>query len=127
MNITITLEELGYFILFLLALGVGVYLIVTLNNLNGLVKEVRARLDANRQHIDQSLAHLPVITENINDASFGVKRGVEQTEAMIDQVNANMGDTLVAVHKTADSISTYSILVTEIIKSVMDIFSKGKK
>jgi methyl-accepting chemotaxis protein len=127
MNITITLEDLGFFILFLLALGVGVYLAVTLKNLNGLVKEIRDLLGANRKNIDQSLANLPVITENLNEASFGVKRGVNQTEEVIEQVSANVGETMIAVHKTADSISTYSIIVTEIVKSVMDLFSKGKR
>jgi methyl-accepting chemotaxis protein len=127
MNITITLEELGFFILFLLVLGVGAYLVATLKNLNGLVGEIRELLDANRKNIDQTLANLPVITENLNEASFGVKRGVNQTEGVIEQVSANVGDTLIAVNKTADSISTYSILVTEIVKAVMDLFSKGKK
>jgi methyl-accepting chemotaxis protein len=127
MNITITLEDLGFFILFLLALGVGVYLAVTLKNLNGLVKEIRDLLGANRKNIDQSLANLPVITENLNEASFGVKRGVNQTEEVIEQVSANVGETMIAVHKTADNISTYSIIVTEIVKSVMDLFSKGKR
>ena len=127
MNITITLEELGFFILFLLVLGVGAYLVVTLKNLNGLVKDIRDLLDANRKNIDQSLANLPVITENLNEASFGVKRGVNQTEAVIEQVSDNVGDTMIAVHKTADSISTYSIIVTEVIKAVMDLFSKAKK
>jgi methyl-accepting chemotaxis protein len=127
MNITITLEDLGFFILFLLALGIGVYLAVTLKNLNGLVKEIRDLIGANRKNIDQSLANLPVITENLNEASFGVKRGVNQTEEVIEQVSANVGETMIAVHKTADSISTYSIIVTEIVKSVMDLFSKGKR
>ena len=127
MNITISLEELGLFVLFILILGVGAYLAVTLKNLNGLVKEIRELLDANRKNIDQSLTHLPAIAENLNEASYGVKKGVNQTEAIIEQVSANVGDTLIAVHKTADSISTYSIIVTEIVKALMDLFPKWKK
>ncbi len=127
MNITITLGDLGFFILFLLVLGIGAYLAVTLKNLNGLIREIQKRLDANSKNIDQSLANLSVITENLNEASFGVKRSVNQTEAVIDQVSTNVGDTLIAVHKTADSISTYSIIVTEIVKTLMVFFAKGKK
>jgi ABC-type transporter Mla subunit MlaD len=126
MNITINLVDLAYGILFLLVLGIGGYLFVTLKNLNGLLAEVRELLEINRQNIDQSLTNLPVITENLSEASFGIKRGVGQAEEIIDQVSDNVGDALVTVNKTADTLSTYSVIVTEIVKSLAKVIWKVK-
>lgn len=126
MNITISLVDLAYTLLFLLVLGVGFYLFVTLKNLNGLLSEVRGLLEENRQNIDQSLTHLPVITENLNEASFGIKNGVQQAEAVLDQVSDNVSDAMVTVNKTADTLSTYSVIVTEVVKSLAKVIWKVK-
>jgi len=127
MNAVFTLQEIAVFILFLLAVGVGVYLIITLRNINSLAREINQVVEANRPGIDLTLSYLPEISENIRESSIGIRKSVCQTEAAIDVLTDNVTDAVTTVNKAADSITTYSVIVTEIVKTLMDMFAKAKK
>ena len=127
MNAVFTLQEIAVFILFLLAVGVGVYLIIALRNINSLAREINQVMEANRPHIDLTLSYLPEISENIRESSIGIRKSVCRTEAAIDVLTDNVTDAVTTVNKAADSITTYSVIVTEIVKTLMDMFVKAKK
>ncbi len=127
MNVVFTLQEIAVFILFLLAVGVGVYLIIALRNINSLAREINQVVEANRSNIDLTLSYLPEISENLRESSIGIRKSVSQTEAAIDVLTENVTDAVTTVNKAADSITTYSVIVTEIVKTLMDMFAKAKK
>jgi predicted PurR-regulated permease PerM len=127
MNVVFTLQEIAVFILFLLAVGVGVYLIIALRNINSLTREINQVVEANRSSIDLTLSYLPEISENLRESSIGIRKSVCQTEAAIDVLTDNVTDAVTTVNKAADSITTYSVIVTEIVKTLMDMFAKAKK
>ncbi|MFP4348714.1 MAG: hypothetical protein ACOCWY_01710 [Thermodesulfobacteriota bacterium] len=127
MNAVFTLQEIAVFILFNLAVGVGIYLIIVLRNINSLAREINEVVEANRTSIDLTLSYLPEISENIRESSIGIRKSVCQTEAAIEVLTDNVTDAVTTVNKAADSITTYSVIVTEIVKTLMDMFGKTKK
>lgn len=127
MNASFTLQEIAGFFLFLLACGVGVYATITLRNINSLTRQIAKIVESNRADIEQSISYLPEISENLRESSIGIRKSVCRTEAAIDVVTDNVTDAVATVNKAADSITTYSVIVTEIVKTLIDMFSKTKK
>jgi methyl-accepting chemotaxis protein len=127
MDYAIPIGQLAWFIVFLLAIGAGIYLILTLRNLNGLIRDVGALVHKNREHLDRSAADLPVITANAVVISQELRTQVTDMGDSLDQVSDSVTDTAETVHKTAEEVSTYAFLISDVIKAGVDLFSSGDR
>ncbi len=125
MNITISLYELGGLILFLLAVGVGIYLAVTLKNLNGLIRRINGLVEENSEEFTATVAALPEISRNLSQASNGLRKSMEQAESAVETIAGNVNETAVVVGRTADQITTYAVVAAEVVKAVAEIFSRS--
>lgn len=124
MSITITLGDLGLFILFAIGVTVGVFLIIALVKLIGLLKRITDLVDANRQNIDRSLENLPEVLENANEATTLVKNGLYKTEDTIDALSDTFLGTAAAVENKTEAVLNYVVIASEIAKGVYEFFSK---
>lgn len=73
---SITLNELGIFIVFALFVVAGGYAIVTLKNINGLIKVALATLEKNQDHLNQIIPNIHEISENTARISEEVKKAL---------------------------------------------------
>jgi methyl-accepting chemotaxis protein len=123
MDYAIPIDHLAWFIVFLLAIGAGIYLILTLRNLNGLIRDVGALVQKNRDHLDRTAADLPIITTNAVVISQELRNQVTDMGESLDHVSDSVTDTAETVNKTAEEVSTYALLISDVIKAGVDMFS----
>lgn len=128
MDYAIPIDQLAWFLLFLIAVSAGVYLILTLRNLNGLIRDVGAALEKNREPVDRAMTDLPRITENAVAVSEKMRTQVAEMGLSLDQVSDSVTDTAETVNQTVEQFSTYAILFSEVVKLVVDLVSRsGRK
>lgn len=90
-----------------------VYFIVTLNNINKLIKYVNTEFKRNSGFINESLTKLPSVINNFHDVSENMK---DVTEAVTDLT----ADAVIA----KETVKTNLDLVTEIMSIVKSVFSR---
>jgi hypothetical protein len=71
---SITLNELGIFIVFALIVVTGGYAIMTLRNINGLIKEATVLLQKNKEHFNQIIPTINVISEDTEKITKELKK-----------------------------------------------------
>jgi predicted PurR-regulated permease PerM len=113
-TITISLPDLGLFILFVLACGVAVFLIMTLYNINRVVKKVNSIMEAGSEDLNKTIALLPETVGNVNEVAVSVKSNVDK-----------IAETAAAVtDKTQDALEIVRIAGT-VVKTILNAFSKS--
>lgn len=130
MQATITLTELGLFILFLTVLAVCVYAVITLRNINAAVRDATDLVRRHRRDLDTLLASVPNVaetTENAVEISRELKKRVHEAGKAIQTISRDTTDTVMRVNETADQVATYALVFGEIAKAVMELFSKAKR
>ena len=95
MDVTLTLADLLKLVLFLLGIGVLGYLLLILRNVNKVLGQAEAVLEANMDEIDTTIKQLPEITINVNKITG-------EAEKMI----AEMSPDLTSVVKNVNGITT---------------------
>ncbi|QNO16016.1 hypothetical protein HYG86_15190 [Alkalicella caledoniensis] len=127
MTITLSLGDIGMFILFLLLLTVGIFLIITLKNLNELIKKATNIVNKNEVNINQSLEDLPHVMNNVKETTTLVKDGLHKTEETIYVLRESLIETASTVSSNTNTLINYVSFISEIARSVIDIFRDDKK
>ena len=124
---SITLNELGIFIIFaLIVVAVG-YTVVTLRNINGLIKEATAMLQRNKDHLNQIIPNIKDIAENTALISKEVKISVGDAGEAIRTISHETTDTVLTINETAEYMAKYAVVIGEIVKTIVNMFSSDKK
>lgn len=123
----ISLGDLGWFIMFLIAATAGVFLIIVLVQLMGLLKKIRYIVEKNEHNIDHSLNTLPHVMDNVNETTNIVKNGLYKTEDTLDALTDTFLTSASAVETKTETILSYVAIASEVAKGVYDFFSKDKE
>lgn len=129
MATSITFSELGMVILFLLAVGVGVYAILTLRSFNTATRQISDIVNRHRQDLEMLALSVPRInetTENAVQISREIKQRVHEAGEAIDTITQDTTDTILRVNETADQVATYAMVIGEIAKAVVGLFPGNK-
>jgi predicted PurR-regulated permease PerM len=124
---SITLNELGTFIVFALIVVAGGYVIMTLRNINGLIKEVTFLLQKNKEHFNQIIPTINVISEDTAKITKDLKKSVDEAGEAIRTISHETTDTVLTINETADHLAEYAIVIGEIVKAIFNMFSANKK
>lgn len=124
---SITLNELGIFIAFMLVSVAGGYAILTLRNINGLVKEATALLQKNKDHFNRIIPNITDISENTAIVAKELKNSVGEAGQAIKTISHETADTVMTINQTADHLANYAIVIGEIVKTLLNVFSENKK
>ncbi len=124
---SITLNELGIFIVFGLIVVAGGYAIITLRNINGLIKEATALLLKNKEHFNQIIPTINVISEDTAKITKDLKKSVDEAGEAIRTISHETADTVLTINETADHLAEYAIVIGEIVKAIFSVFSANKK
>lgn len=122
MAFTITLAEIGYILLFILAAALGIYLLIVLKNANQLISNANKTLTENRKNIDELLAHLEKLSSNAAVFSCELKDQFERNERMVSSIIRTGADSMVAISDTTERIRTLTASFTEIIEALKRLF-----
>jgi ABC-type transporter Mla subunit MlaD len=124
---SITLNELGILIVFALIVVAGGYAIVTLRNINGLIKEATAILQRNKDHFNQIIPNINEISENTARISKEFKKSVGEAGEAIRTISHETTDTVLTINETADHLAKYALVIGEIVKTIVNMFSSNEK
>jgi predicted PurR-regulated permease PerM len=124
---SITLNELGIFIVFSLIVVAGGYAIMTLRNINGLIKEATVLLQKNKEHFNQIIPTINVISEDTAKITKELKKSVDEAGEAIRTISHETTDTVLTINETADHLAQYAIVIGEIVKAILNVFSANKK
>ena len=124
---SITLNELGIFIAFMLVSVAGGYAILTLRNINGLVKEATALLQKNKDHFNRIIPNITDISENTAIVAKELKNSVVEAGQAVKTISHETADTVMTINQTADHLANYAIVIGEIVKALLNVFSENKK
>jgi len=127
MQASITLNQLGIFIVFVLILVIGGYAFVALRNLNSLIMEIKAAFLSNKDYFNQIIPNINEISANTAQISNDLKFSAHEMGEAIRTISHETTDTVLTINETADHMAKYAIVIGEIIKTVMDLFSSGKE
>lgn len=147
MTATITIQELFQFILYLLGIGLLVYLIIFIKNVNSLILRAKQMVEQNEKEIDTTLKQLPGISTNVNHISGDVKELIETVSPdvsdlikstssitnklddtsekvfdAIDLVSESVTDTAVTIKDNIRNATDYITLFIEIIDIIKNVF-----
>ncbi|MFO7988370.1 MAG: hypothetical protein ACQEQ5_03135 [Thermodesulfobacteriota bacterium] len=127
MQASITLNQLGIFIVFVLILVIGGYAFVALRNFNSLITEVKATFLNNKDYFNQIIPNINEISANTAQISNDMKISAHEVGDAIRTISHETTDTVLTINETADYMAKYALVIGEIIKTFMDLFSSGKK
>lgn len=127
MQTSIMLSELGDFIIFVLILVVGGYIIVTLKNLNFLLGEIKQTVQKNKDYINQIIPNINEISENSVTISNNLKISVNQAGESIKMISQETVDAAVTINETVNRLTQYTSSMGEIVKAILGLFSSDKK
>ena len=131
MTATITIQELLTFIIYLLGIGLLVYLIMLIKNANKLVLKARRIVEENEREIDTTLKQLPEISVNINDITEDVKKLIQtvspevrdlitNTSSITDKLDTTSEKVFDAVDLVSDSLSKTAITIQDNVRNITD-------
>jgi methyl-accepting chemotaxis protein len=124
---SITLNELGIFIVFALIVVAGGYAIMTLRNINGFVKEATVLLQKNKEHVNHIIPNINVISEDTAKITKELNKSVAEAAEAIRTISHETTDTVLTINETADHLAEYAIVIGEIVKAILNVFSANKK
>ena len=150
MTVSFSLQELGIFLVLLVLFVAGIYLIMTLNNINKVVSGLNKRIDDNENNIQDIIKNATSSMEHINDISsalymnkdlldvqipgtinniYGIsttlKHTSEKVDSSVDMVNTSLMETASTVQANTEDILGYVRIVSEGLRMILEIFSKN--
>jgi uncharacterized protein YoxC len=151
MTVSFSLQELGIFLVLLVLFIAGIYLIMTLNNINKVVFGLNKRIDDNEKNIQDiinnatsSMKHIndisnslymnkdlldvqiPGTINNIYSISTTLKHTSEKVDSSVDMVNTSLMETASTVQANTEDILGYVRIVSEGLRMILEIFSKKR-
>lgn len=127
MQTSITLNQLGIFIIFVLILVVGGYVFVTLRNVNNLILSARTTLKKNKDHIDRIIPQIDEISTNLAIISKGLVIDMEEAGEAVRTISSKATETVLTVSEVVDNLAKYTMGVGEIVRVIANLFSSDEK
>lgn len=140
LNMTVSLQDIFIFLILILLIVLGAYLILALRNANEVLKYARNILKTNEESIEKLIKPIPVITENLAKATKDapevmanmkaitgtIKDGVVKAEEAVDVIGEGIAETVSVVRGSAEDITAYIKIISEVVKIIIGVFSKSK-
>lgn len=123
----ISIHDLGLIVLFILALFAGIYLIITLKNLNRILIIAKDFLKRNSESLDNSIILLPETLKYTNEMAQSIKHQVDEVGTTISTVGTGISETVATINDKADTGITMIKSVGEVIQILIDVFKKSKE
>lgn len=122
-HITFTIADIGYGVLYLIFLGLVAFAIVVLTKVNALLGSVNLLLKENENHLNQMIPNLARISEN----ALAITNEMKKAGKTLEQITSATKDTVMRFNETADRIGAYAVVIGEVAKVLIEVFSGEHK
>ncbi|EEG76815.1 hypothetical protein [Dethiobacter alkaliphilus] len=145
----VSLQDLGIFLVLLVLFVAGIFLVITLNNINKLVSGINKRISDNEKNIQETITNVNASMKNINEISTAIymnkdllevqvpgtinnlhalsatlKNTGEKVDYSVDMVNTSLVETASTVQENTQDILGYVRIVSESLRIFLEMFSK---
>jgi methyl-accepting chemotaxis protein len=124
---SITWNELGVFIVFVFFAVAGGYAVITLKNMNRFIKEAAGLLQKNKDQLNEIIPNIHEISVNTKNISKNLRKSVEEAGEAVRTISHETTDTVLTITETADSLAKYALVIGEIVKMLVNMFSSSEK
>lgn len=127
MAVTISLNDVFTFILLVAGITLIVYLVITVGNINSVIKEIKYTLRKNKDNIDNTISSLPGIASNISAITGELQEGVQTIASTAEIIEKNIGKSSGKLTEKTEIALDYVQILSEVIRSVINYLAKRKK
>lgn len=127
MAVTISLNDVFTFILLVAGITLLVYLVITVGNINSVLKEIKYTLRKNKDNIDNTISSLPGIASNISAITGELQEGVQTIASTAEIIEKNIGKSSGKLTEKTEIALDYVQILSEVIRSVINYIAKRKK
>ncbi len=123
MRVTVDLSAIAWFIIFCIAVTVGVFLIILLINCLKVVKKVSNIVDNNSESITNTISALPGTLKSVDELAVSTKGTIDKANSIVSSVEENVADSF---SFNAENILNIINIASSVIKSIISAFTSSK-
>ncbi|EGD49015.1 hypothetical protein Cpap_3443 [Ruminiclostridium papyrosolvens DSM 2782] len=123
MSITLDLSVVAWFILFCIAVIIGVLLIIVLRNCLKITDRVNKILDDNADSVGKTLEVLPSTVANIDELAKSAKGTLDKATSVVTTVEDSVSETIDSFSFNAENILNIINIASSVVKSIISSFS----
>lgn len=127
MEITLSFNDVFTFILLVVGITLFVYLVITVGNINSILKEVKYTLRKNKHNIDNTISSMPGIASNILAITGELQEGVLLIASTAEIIEKNIVNSSNKMTEKAEIAIDYVQILSEIIRTGINYFANRKK
>lgn len=126
-HMTFTLYDIAWFLLFCLAMTVGIFLIIFINNFNQLVKNAKKVIETNEANIGKTFKDLPQAVDNFNSLTIDIRSNIDKAGSAIDALGGTITETAAAVGEKTENVFSFIQVASGVVRIILDLLDSGKK
>ncbi|WP_024831660.1 hypothetical protein [Ruminiclostridium josui] len=123
MSITLDLSVVAWFIIFCIAVIIGVLLIIVLRNCLKITDKLNKILDDNADSVGKTLEALPGAVTNIDELAKSAKGTLDKATSVVTTVEDSVSDTIDSFSFNAENILSIINIASSVVKSIISSFS----
>lgn len=124
MSVTIDLSVLAWFVIFCIAVVIGVLLIILIKNCLKIVDKVNRLLESNSENIDEIIGALPSTVKNVDELAKSAKGTLDKATSVVTTVEDTVTETIDSFSFNAENILGIINIASSVVKSILSAFSK---
>lgn len=124
MKVTLDLWVLSWFIIFCLAIVIGVFMIILLRKCLKVVDKVNIIIENNSDSISSTISALPSAVKSIDEVAVSAKGTLDKANSIVSTVEDNVSDTFDSFSVNAENVLNIINIASTVIKSIIGAFSK---
>ncbi len=126
MSVTVDLSVVAWFIIFCIAVIIGVFLIILLRNCLKVVDRVNKILDKKSESIEETLEALPSTVKSIDDLAVSAKSTFDKATSVVTTVEDTVTETVDSFSFNAENVLSIINVASSVVKSIINAFSSKK-
>lgn len=126
MSVTVDLSVLAWFIIFCIAVVIGVFLIILLRNCLKVVDKVNKILDSNSESIEKTLEVLPSTVKSIDELAVSAKGTLDMATSVVSTVEDTVAETIDSFSFNAENVLSIINVASSVVKSIISAFSSKR-
>lgn len=113
MDATLTVQGMFQLLLYLVGIGVGIFLILVLKNASKILGQISSVVEDNKEEIDITIKQLPEITTNINSIT-------KEVDTLINDISPEINELLESVNTLSGKVENIAGVIDETTEKVGD-------
>jgi len=127
MSITVDLSVIAWFLIFCIAIVIGIFLIILLRNCLKVLDKVNKIIESNSENIEKTLTALPSTVKSVDELAVSAKGTLDKATSMVTTVEDTITETIDSFSINAENVLSIINIASSVVKSIISAFSTSKK